>query len=286
MDVISTMEKLNNPVQPKEQEDKVEFILIGAGLPRTGTHSTFTALEQLLPGKCHHMLRAFTGKRDASFWPKASKGEVVEADWKEFIAAEGLSAAVDYPMSLYWKDLVKMYPDAKVLLTVRDPVKWYQSVKNTIRNICAFMMESPGAAPLRMIGYLTGKPLGPALFTCTAPTFLGAKYPNGMFGAVDAGEETAVRFFNDWKEQVIQEVPADRLLVFEVKQGWEPLCKFLGVPVPEGPFPNTNDTKEQQGRLRSMKTICFCLWSLTAAAVGTAAYFLKDSVPVPKIVFN
>merc|ERR1719513_465374 len=86
-------------------------------------------------------------------------------------------------------------------------------------------------------------------------------------------------FFNDWKEQVIKEVCADRLLVFEVKQGWEPLCKFLGVPQPEGPFPNTNDTKEQQGRLRTMKTVCFCLWSLTAAAIGTAAYFLKDSIP-------
>ena len=232
------------------------------------------------------MLRAFTGKRDANFWPKAGRGEVLEADWMEFINAEGLSAAVDYPMSLYWKDLLKMYPNAKVLLTVRDPVKWYQSVKNTIRRICHFMMESTLGAPMRMIGFLTGKPLGPALYTCSAATYLGAKYPKGLFGAIDAGEATAVRFFNDWKEQVIQEVPADRLLVFEVKQGWEPLCKFLGVPQPEGPFPNTNDTKEQQGRLRSMKTICFFLWSLTAAALGTGAYFLKDSVPIPKITFH
>ena len=232
------------------------------------------------------MQRAFTGKRDATFWAKGWEGKLLEEDWKEFIKAEGLSAAVDYPMSLYWKDLMKMYPNAKVLLTVRDLVKWYLSVKNTIRHICRFLMESSGAAPIRMIGRLTGKPVGPALFTCFAPTYLGAKYPRGLFGVVDAGEETAVRFFNDWKEQVIQEVPADRLLVFEVKQGWEPLCKFIGVPQPEGPFPNTNDTKEQQGRLRTMKTICFFLWSLSAAAVGTAAYFLKDFVPVPEITFT
>eukprot|EP00091_Calanus_sinicus_P000876 TRINITY_DN10830_c0_g1_i2.p1 TRINITY_DN10830_c0_g1~~TRINITY_DN10830_c0_g1_i2.p1 ORF type:complete len:282 (+),score=72.09 TRINITY_DN10830_c0_g1_i2:151-996(+) len=279
------METISGLPKAKEQDMEVEFILIGAGLPRTGTHSTFTALEQLLPGKCHHMQRTMSGENDAVFWAKAGAGQVVEEDWKEFIKAEGLSAAVDYPMSLYWKDLMKIYPNAKVLLTVRDPVRWYLSVKNTIRHICAFL-QSTGAAPIRMIGRLMGKPVGPALFTCFAPTYLGAKYPTGLFGAVDAGEETAVRFFNDWNEQVIQEVPADRLLVFEVKQGWDPLCKFLGVPKPEGPFPNTNDTKEQEGRLRKIKTFCFFLWSLSAAAVGTAAYFLKDSVPVPEITFR
>jgi len=283
---METIAKATGMGEHKEQDKDVEFILIGAGLPRTGTHSTFTALEQILPGKCHHMLRAFTGTRDANFWPKVGRGEGLDEDWKEFIQAEGLSAAVDFPMSLYWKDLLRMYPNAKVLLTVRDPVKWYQSVKNTIRNICRFLMESTAGAPLRMIGRLQGKPVGAALYTCNAATYLGAKYPKGLFGAVDAGEETAVRFFNDWKEQVIQEVPADRLLVFEVKQGWEPLCKFLGLPQPEGPFPNTNDTKEQQGRLTTMKTICFFLWSLTAASVGAAAYFLKDSVPIPQITFN
>ena len=289
-------------LQYKEQDKQVEFILIGAGipyirsakgivtftpgLPRTGTHSTFTALEQILPGKCHHMLRAFTGERDASFWPKVGRGEFQEANWKEFINAEGLSASVDFPMSLYWRDLMKMYPNAKVLLTVRDPVKWYQSVRNTIRKGCAFMQESVFAAPLRMIGLLKRKPIGPALYTCTAPTYLGAKYPQGLFGAIDGGEETAVRFFNDWKEQVMAEVPADRLLVFEVKQGWEPLCKFLGVPQPETPFPHTNDTKSQEDRLQSMKKFCFFLWGVTAAAVGTGAYFLKDSVPIPKISFT
>jgi len=273
-------------LQSKKQDKQVDFVLIGAGLPRTGTHSTFTALEQILPGKCHHMLRAFTGEADASFWPKVERGEVREEEWKEFINGEGLSASVDFPMSLYWKDLLKMYPDAKVLLTVRDPVKWYQSVKNTIRIGCSFIRESTLGAPVRIIGLLRGKPAGPALYTCEAPTYLGAKYPRGLFGAVDGGVEVAVNFFNEWKEQVIAEVPADRLLVFDVKQGWEPLCTFLGVPQPETPFPHTNDTKAQEERLQSMKKFCFFLWSITAALIGTGAFFLKDSIPIPKISFT
>merc|ERR1711862_919960 len=90
-------------------------------------------------------------------------------------------------MSLYWRELLKMFPHAKVLLTVRDPVKWYNSVKNTIREIHRFRVESTLAAPVRILGKLTGIMKGPALYTCMAPTYLGNKYPGGLFGALDAG---------------------------------------------------------------------------------------------------
>ena len=122
-----------------------------------------------------------------------------------------------------------------------------------------------------------------ALVTCRAETCLGARYPGGMFGAVDAGQETAVGFFNEWNAEVIREVPADKLLVFEVKQGWSPLCQFLGVPEPEVPFPNVNDTKEQEENLAKMKKLCLVIWSLVAASVGTAVYFLRDLMPVPAV---
>ena len=175
------------------------------------------------------MIRTMIGKNEGPFWAKMARGEILEEDWKEFIKNESLSAAVDFPMSLYWKDLMKMYPNAKVLLTVRDPIKWYNSVKNTIRQMAEFMKDSPAAIPMRIVQRIMGKEPS-ALYTCTAPTYLGAKYPSGLFGAIDAGQETAVRFFNNWNQQVIDEVPSERLLVFEVKNGWEPLCKFLGVP--------------------------------------------------------
>ena len=95
-----------------------------------------------------------------------------------------------------------------------------------------------------------------------------------------------MRIFNEWTAQVKAEIPADRLLVFEVKQGWGPLCEFLGVPEPEEPFPNVNDTAEQLDRMRKAKILCVVLWSVAAAGLGTAAYYLKDFIPKPEIIFH
>merc|ERR1719348_1929407 len=103
MDLVNKIAGSNGRL--KEQDMEVDYVLIGAGLPRTGTASTCTAREILLPGKCHHMQRAHSGKGDAILWPKAKSGEARETDWREFIKSEGLSASVDYPMSLYWRDL-------------------------------------------------------------------------------------------------------------------------------------------------------------------------------------
>ena len=115
-----------------------------------------------------------------------------------------------------------------MVLTVRDPARWHLSVNNTIRQFDKFMC-SWLALPIKCLLALKGGGSWVAAdYTCTAPTYLGPRYPRGMFGAVDAGEETAVRFFNDWVELVKAEIPAERLLVFEVKQGWAPLCHFLG----------------------------------------------------------
>ena len=122
-----------------------------------------------------------------------------------------------------------------------------------------------------------------ATFSCWGPTYLGPKYPRGMYGAVDSGQETAVSFFNDWNEQVKREIPSDRLLVFQVKEGWDPLCKFLGVPVPEEPFPNVNDTEEMRKRIWSMKRSCYISWGLAIALVGVSGYLIKDHLDFKKL---
>ena len=96
-----------------------------------------------------------------------------------FNRTEQLSASVDFPMSLYWRDLARLHPQAKVVLTVRDPVRWSTSVRKTIREMTAFMGESWLGLPLRIVMRLTGKSTVAPVFTCWAPTYLGPKYPKG-----------------------------------------------------------------------------------------------------------
>ena len=136
------------------------------------------------------MFRVFRDKEVTEFWREAQNGVLDEDLWRQFIETNSLSAGVDFPMSLYWKDLAKMYPNAKVLLTVRDPRKWYESVKNTILQVVNFVGFSWWALPIRM-GLLNVRGgyerFLPGEFSCYAPTYLGARYPKGMFGAVMKG---------------------------------------------------------------------------------------------------
>ena len=127
------------------------------------------------------------------FWLRASRGELSDGDWLEFIRASKISASVDFPMSLYWRDLARLQPEAKVILTVRDPVRWFHSVSSTIREATRLIGESWLGLPFRLLFWLRGSNPFVATFTCTTATYLGPAYPGGMFGAVDSGQETAVR---------------------------------------------------------------------------------------------
>ena len=205
------------------------------------------------------------------------RGDLTDTDWRQFVREEKLSAGVDYPTALFWKDLVRLYPNAKVLLTDRDPVKWYQSVKTTILEItrisCGPLSRFNPA--MLLVKLFMGKSgvMEVARVVCKAETALGPDFPRGMFGAVEDGEEEAVRFFTAWKAQVVKEVPASRLLVWQVKEGWGPLCNFLGLPVPEEPFPNVNDTPEMLGRIVMMRRILLGTWAINAIAAGLVLYY-------------
>jgi len=273
------MERHGDGGKPLPAEE-VEFVLIGAGLPRTGTMSTYTALEMVLPGKCHHMARVGHDKssRNVDFWLAAVGGGVTDEQWRTFVRDERLSGGVDYPLSLFWKDLIRIYPNAKVLLSDRDPVRWYESVKNTIYDVVGIIAYNP-LTKYNPLMQLLLRISGASRFMqvpatlCFAETPLGPRYPRGMFGVVEAGQEEAVRFFNDWKAMVVSTVPAERLLVWQVKQGWGPLCQFLGVPVPEEPFPNVNDTPSMLKKIRAVRVTVAATWAVQAAALAAAAYF-------------
>jgi hypothetical protein len=195
--------------------------VIGAGLGRTGTLTLKTALELLGFGPCHHMIEVFAHPEQVPFWRAAAGGDAV--DWDAGYA--GYKATVDWPGAHFWRQLVVKYPDAKVILSRRDPEAWYASMEETIlkasREI-SFNVSPSGEHPRRFIELIIEE-----------GTFHG-----------DFSKDNVIAAFERHNADVIATVPADRLLVFEAAQGWAPLCEFLQVPVPETPFPRTNSREE------------------------------------------
>ena len=195
--------------------------VIGAGFGRTGTLSLKIALEQLGFGPCYHMMEVFKNPGFSVHWKRAAFNEVM--NWDDVFA--GYRATVDWPACSYWKELSVAYPDARVVLSVRDPVSWHESTQKTI--FSKAMAERAAASPPdeNRMGMMT-------------------KIMFDTFSGRVADRDHAISVFNQHIENVKREVPADRLLVYGVGDGWEPLCSFLGVPVPETPYPRTNSSDE------------------------------------------
>ncbi len=197
--------------------------VIGAGFGRTGTRSLKEALEMLGFGPCHHMVEVFMHPEQVPLWDKAAVGEM--KNWEEIFAT--YNSACDWPSCSFYKELADFYPNAKVILSLRNPKSWYKSVSSTI--MPAMKKPEPGQQA-RL----------PGIF---GPRIIG----EGTFHN-DFSEANMIAAYERHNEEVKRTIPRERLLVFEAKDGWEPLCKFLGVPVPDKPYPLMNTTEEFQTR--------------------------------------
>lgn len=196
--------------------------VIGVGLGRTGTASLKLAIEQLGFGPCHHMLEVLQNEGMGPLWSARARGEPVP--WSRLLG--GYRATLDWPSVYFWRDLVREYPGAKVILTLRDPQAWYASISATIfRALAAPLPSEPG--PVR-------EQRAMALDIIVERHFEGRAHDI----------EHALSVYARHNAQVQAEVPSGRLLVYDVARGWEPLCAFLGMPVPDAPFPHTNRRDE------------------------------------------
>ncbi len=199
--------------------------IVGAGFGRTGTLSLKVALEQLGFGPCYHMSEAFANPDHAQVWHDAARGTM--PDWHEFLGA--YRSVTDWPACYFWRALIGAAPAAKVLLTVRDAQAWYRSMSKTIFEVIGRFRQTPESE--------RGPQLEMAVYIVGDKTF---------GGRTDA--EHAIAVYEAHNDAVKRAVPNDRLLVFDVADGWEPLCAFLGVPVPASPFPRMNSTEEFRAR--------------------------------------
>ncbi len=210
--------------------------LIGAGLPRTATTTQLIALEMLgLP--CYHM-RDMMADPQTSIpqWRQALEGD---GPWDELFA--GKESIADWPASYHWRELMDVYPDAKVLLSVRSPESWVESMHNTI---AAIWFGDSLMHHLAMAQYQID-PGYAAWLDVMRDMWVEA----GIMVPSDGDREKMAAEFDRWNQDVIDTVPADRLLVWRPEDGWEPLCELLDVDVPDTPLPNVNDTENFQKNL-------------------------------------
>jgi len=194
--------------------------VIGAGVGRTGTYSLRLALNQLGLGPCHHMeevLQNMPGQ--VPLWSAALDGS---PDWKKIFS--GYASTVDWPTACFYSELHEAYPEARFVLTHRSPESWADSFGSTIYKLLAGRDQAP--------------PEMKAWLDMSTGVISKTGFPDGL------DREGLMRAFVAHNEAVKNTIPADRLLVYQVKEGWEPLCEFLGKPVPADPFPRTNNRSE------------------------------------------
>lgn len=194
--------------------------VIGAGMGRTGTYSLKLALERLGFGPCHHMAEVMGNPEQKALWRAAGKGEL--PDWDTAYA--GYRSAVDWPTAHFWRQVSDRYPDAKVVLTVRDPEAWYASMAQTIGLTIDASANDPQSFGVAVIG-------------------------NGVFGGRFDDRDHAIAVYEAHNAAVKAALPPERLLVYRASEEWEPLCDFLGMAPPSEPFPRTNSTAEFRSRI-------------------------------------
>ena len=200
--------------------------IVGAGMGRTGTLSLKYALELIGFDKCYHMLEVGNHEHHRDQWSAARRGE--EVDWDALF--DGYKASVDWPACDFWRELAGHYPESKVLLSVRDPERWYASIRNTIHLSTSSGLTAEDEAERER-----------------------AKWANWLIWETNFDDrmddkDHVIGVYEARIEEVKAAIPSDRLLIYETGSGWEPLCDFLGVPVPDDPYPHVNTTEEFRER--------------------------------------
>jgi len=231
--------------------------VIGAGMPRTGTLTQKMALEMLGLGPCYHMVDVLADLEQAPLWEQALDGQ---APWAEIFA--GFQSTVDWPGGYFYGELIDVYPEAKVVLSVREPAAWERSMRQTVWSV------RNGESLIRLLSSAQG---------CVNPQWAGFLNMidrllwegKGTFAAGNAEPEDMIETMLRHNEEVKRTVPAERLLVWSVAEGWEPLCAFLEVPVPDVPFPHINDRKEFLNRIIDGSLQSLQEWRSQASSVET-----------------
>jgi hypothetical protein len=193
--------------------------VVGSGFGRTGTKSLKEALEILGVGPCHHMHDLFETPDTIAGWQRASRGESVE--WEQMF--DGYLSQIDWPGSHYWRELTEAFPESLVIHTIRPEDVWCRSFERTIGKLLGCYKQLD--LPPHVVDILD-----------VNMQIIGEQTFGGNFN----NRDSLLSAYRKRTDEVVRVIDPDRLLIFDVAQGWEPLCSFLNVPVPDKPFPRNN----------------------------------------------
>lgn len=235
--------------------------IIGAGFGRTGTLSLYTALNRLgFP--CYHMMEIIGNKANAAhldFWCRVANAPAgTPFDWEQVFA--NYTACVDNPACCVWHELAEAYPDAKIILTLhpKGPDAWYESTIDTI-----YFSEVAWQFKLLKLVTRFGRKFGDI-----SHKLIWQRSHKGTMN----DRAKAIAFYKEHIEDVKRSVPADRLLIFSVDHGWVPLCRFLGVAVPDEPFPDVNDRAQIKKSIAALSRGAYVILAIAALIAAAAVY--------------
>ena len=232
--------------------------VICAGWGRTGTRSLKYALEYINKQPSYHMQNILLNKQDAKKWHDLIFNYKKNYDWENIY--KGYGACLDFPSCNYYKELMEFYPDAKVILNLRDDKSWVKSW-NVLNNKILKSFTFRFIAKLPNTSFKLQKDIHNEMI-------LG---PRGAFQNSKTDEEK-MKSFNEWNQSVIDNVPKDRLLIYKASEGWEPICKFLNVDVPDIPFPYKNKTKNM-GRMSIFINFMFIILVVAIISIICSSIF-------------
>jgi hypothetical protein len=196
------------------------------------------------------MQTALTHVSHPGFWVRAKAGRPV--DFRHFF--RGMRAVVDWPACEFYRELMALYPQAKVVLNVRDPVAWYESTRDTLWVVQGVL---------------------PWWFPRTARRMHDEVIWHGRFEGEFENRDRAIAIYEAHVREVRRTVPPERLLVFDVQEGWQPLCDFLERPVPAGePFPHLNDRVFFHRVIAGLRVAGWLVPALVTAVVAAAVWWL------------
>ena len=226
--------------------------VLGAGFGRTGTMSLKIALEKLGIGPCYHMREVVSHPSHIKIWYDISRGE--HPNWDRLFS--GFNSAVDFPVSLFYEELINKFPDAKFILTLRDFDTWYKSTANTIYKVPTMLPDwfKRVVYPIRMFIELQVNLIW-----------------LGLFKNNFSDRESTKLIYYEHIESVKKIIPTDKLLIYNVKEGWGPLCEFLDVEVPGIPFPRVNDTAEMLRKFAIIKMMPY-VFMLSLATISVILF--------------